>query len=183
MRKSLTISIFLFLIFSISFAQRKVEDNLFSLNVLAPGATYEVAVGNTSTLNMSLELGLLYRSSDFFEDGFGIYPGGTLQYRFYNNFKRREAKGKNTFGNMANFLAPSIYLQSGNPIIGDLETISDLYGGAGVMYGLQRTGKKGFQFNFMFGPALFFDDFDTEVGILLDLRLGFVIGAKKKLNN
>ena len=183
MRKSLTTLILPILISSTTFAQRRVEDNLFSLNVLAPGATYEFAVGNASTINASLEFGILYRNSDFFEDGFGIYPGGTLQYRFYNNFKRRESKGKNTFGNMANFFAPSVYLQSGNPLIGDLETVSDLNGGAGVIYGLQRTGKKGFQFNLMFGPFVFFDDFDTEAGLLLDVRLGFVLGAKKKFNN
>ncbi|MGO4918190.1 hypothetical protein [Maribacter spongiicola] len=48
------------------------------------------------------------------------------------------------------------------------------------MYGLQRTYKKGFYFGLAFGPAIFVDEFNTDAGILIDARLGWVIGGRKK---
>ena len=159
-------------------SQKKVEEHQFSLNILLPGATYEFGVGNESRIAASVAFGLAYRESDIFDSGFGVYPIGFLQYRMYTNFNRREIKGKNIQGNSGDYFAPTALIQGGNAIIGDLDFSSNIFGGAAAVYGLQRTGKKGFQFNIEFGPAYLFDDFSDGIGLYFDLKLGFVLGKK-----
>ncbi|MEN1783654.1 MAG: hypothetical protein AAGF77_00820 [Bacteroidota bacterium] len=168
----------LFLISMTLFAQnsRQVADHQWSLNVLLPGVGYEYGVGDNATIAADLAFGFSYRDSDFFGDDFGLYPVGTLQYRHYYNFERRLRKNKHIDRNTGNYVAPTIILQSGQPIIGDLE--SNTVGAVAALYGLQRTGRKGFQWNFRVGPAYFFGDTNLDAGIVVDFKLGFVLGKK-----
>ncbi|MCR9264497.1 MAG: hypothetical protein NXH86_10085 [Flavobacteriaceae bacterium] len=151
------------------------EDHQLTLNFLLPGVVYEYGVSNNSSLAAEATIGFAYRESTFFDSGIGIYPIGRIQYRYYYNFDRRLNKEKRIEGNTGNYIAPTFAIQGGKAVIGDLDYVSDFFGGVGVVYGLQRTGQKGLQFRFEVGPALFFDEFDTGPGMLMALKLGWVI--------
>ena len=158
---------------------RNVEDNQLVLNFLLPGVVYEAGISENATLATELTVGFAYRESTFFEDGFGIYPIGRFQYRYYYNFLRRLEKGKRIAGNTGNYLAPTIAVQSGKAIIGDLDYSSDYFAGFGTVYGIQRTAPKGFQFRFEAGPSYFFDEFDKGFGVLVAAKLGWVIRKQR----
>lgn len=180
MKNSLSFLLALFFICSMGAQSPKnVEDNQFSLNFLLPGVVYEAGVSANATLAAELTVGFAYRESTFFEDGFGIYPIGRFQYRHYYNFERRLNKGKHISGNTGNYLAPTIAVQSGKAIIGDLDYSSSYFAGIGFVYGLQRTAPKGFQFRLEAGPAYFFDEYDQGFGILLAAKLGWVIRKQR----
>ncbi|MEM9144446.1 MAG: hypothetical protein AAGA86_15765, partial [Bacteroidota bacterium] len=72
-----------------------------------------------------------------------------------------------------------VAVQSGKSIIGDLDFASNVFGGLGVVYGLQRTAPNGFQFRLEAGPAYIFDEFESGAGILLAAKLGWVIRKRK----
>ena len=174
-------SLLLFLSFGVgAIAQsvNNVENQQLTLNVLLPGIIYEHGLSQNSTIAAEMTMGFAYRESDFVESGFGIYPIGRLQYRHYYNFERRLAKGKNIEGNTGNYIAPTIAIQGGKAIIGDLNYVSDYFGGIGAVYGLQRTGQKGLQFRFEVGPGYFFDEFESNFGIFIALKLGWVISRR-----
>lgn len=157
---------------------KNVENNQLTPNVLLPGIIYEHGLSQNSTIAAEATMGFAYVESSFTDDGFGIYPIGRLQYRHYYNFERRLAKGKNIAGNTGNYIAPTVAVQGGKAIIGNLDYVSDYFGGIGAVYGLQRTGQKGLQFRFEVGPGYFFDEFESNFGIFLALKLGWVISRK-----
>lgn len=178
--KTISSSLLFLFIGAVVFAQstKSVENHQLTLNILLPGIVYEHGLSQNSTIAAEATMGFAYRESDFIESGFGIYPIGRLQYRHYYNFERRLTKGKNITGNTGNYIAPTIAIQGGKAIIGDLDYISDYFGGVGAVYGLQRTGQKGLQFRFEVGPGYFFDEFESNFGIFLALKLGWVVGRK-----
>ncbi|MDO1513742.1 hypothetical protein Q2T41_13850 [Maribacter confluentis] len=158
---------------------RLVEEGIFKVNALLPGASYEVGVGNKSTINMEAIIGFALRGATNTETQFGIYPGFAADFRNYINFERRLRKRKNISGNSGNYISFLNQFQFGTPLIGNLEYASDYYYNAALVYGLQRTYKKGFYFSLAFGPGIFINEFDKVTGILVDARLGWVIGGRK----
>lgn len=174
-------SLLLFLSFgNIAIAQsgKNVENHQLTLNVLLPGIIYEKGLSQNSTIAAEATMGFAYIESDFIESGLGIYPIGRLQYRHYYNFDRRIEKGKNVSGNTGNYIAPTVAIQGGKAIFGNLDYVSDYFGAIGAVYGLQRTGQKGLQFRFEVGPGYFFNEFDSNFGIFLALKLGWVVSRK-----
>ncbi|TDT47149.1 hypothetical protein CLV90_1221 [Maribacter spongiicola] len=157
-----------------------VEDGLFKANLLAPGVSYELGIGAKTTLNLEAFLGFALNGGSGRDTNFGLYPGLEADVRQYINFDRRLRKGKNISGNTGNYISFLNQFQFGTPIIGDLEYTSDYYYNAALVYGLQRTYKKGFYFSLAFGPGVFVNEFNTDAGILIDARLGWVIGGRKK---
>ncbi|WP_076547573.1 hypothetical protein [Maribacter ulvicola] len=61
-----------------------------------------------------------------------------------------------------------------------MDYASDYYYNAALVYGLQRTYKKGFYFSLAFGPGVFVNEFSTDMGILIGARLGWVVNGRKK---
>ncbi len=161
-------------------SSKLVEDGLFKINLLAPGVSYEIGVADKTTLNLEAFLGFALNGGSDRETSFGLYPGLEADIRQYVNFSRRTRKGKNISGNTGNYVAFLNQLQFGTPIIGDLEYASDYFYNAAIVYGMQRTYEKGFYWGLAFGPGIFVDDFYTDAGILIDIRLGWVIGGRKK---
>ncbi|MDP5062018.1 MAG: hypothetical protein NWP64_08880, partial [Maribacter sp.] len=100
--------------------------------------------------------------------------------RQYINFDRRLRKGKNISGNTGNYISFLNQFQLGTPVIGNLEYASDYFYNAAIVYGMQRPYEKGFYWGLAFGPGIFTDEFNTDAGILIDVRLGWVIGGRKK---
>ncbi|MGD1946883.1 MAG: hypothetical protein ACFB0A_11640 [Croceivirga sp.] len=167
------VSLFLFVLCSNLFAQQQVEKQQWSLDVLLPGVTYEVGLSKKTTLNANLGFGFGLRG-DGQNTEYGIYPTGILQYRYYYNFQRRLDKGKRIARNTGNYLSPLVAYTSGEPILGDYQINEG--GFVGLAYGLQRTGRKGFQWNFLFGPGI---DFEGEFALIINFKLGFVLGKNK----
>ena len=157
----------------------KNVENQIAINFLMPGVVYEFGVGPNSTITSELTFGFAYRESTFFEEGFGVYPVGRLQYRNYYNFDRRLSKNKRIEGNSGNYIAPTIVGQSGNALFGNLDSASRYLVGVGAVYGLQRTAPKGFQFRLEAGPAFFVDEFDNGFGFFASAKIGWVIRKKK----
>ncbi|WP_136464870.1 hypothetical protein [Flagellimonas onchidii] len=151
-----------------------VEDHQLTINALLPGVVYEHGISKNSTLAAEATIGFaLIGGIDY-----GIYPIGRLEYRHYYNMQRRLDKGKRISGNSGNYLAPTLGFQSGKAVIGDLDYASDFFAAAGVVYGLQRVGRKGLCFRFEVGPAYFFDEFDNNFGLFTALKLGWVVNKR-----
>ncbi|MDO6470267.1 hypothetical protein [Maribacter sp. 1_MG-2023] len=181
MKKITFLSIILMSVFYANAQSDKlVEDGLFKANLLAPGVSYELGIGSKTTLNLEAFLGFALNGGSDRETNFGLYPGLEADVRQYINFDRRLSKGKNISGNTGNYISFLNQLQFGTPVIGNLEYASDYFYNTALVYGLQRTYKKGFYFGLAFGPGIFVDEFNTDVGILIDARLGWVIGGRKK---
>ena len=164
-----------------TFAQtdKNVEDHQLTLNFLLPGVVYEAGIAQNSTIAAEATIGFALRGCSGCETSFGIYPIGRLQYRYYYNFERRLEKGKRIAGNTGNYIAPTLAVQGGKAVIGDLDFTSDFFGGIGVVYGLQRTAPKGFQFRLEVGPAYYFDEFGSDLGALVAVKLGWVLRKKR----
>ncbi len=180
MRRISTLLLLFITVYGISQTNYDVEKQQFTINALLPGLVYEVGVSKNATIAAEATVGFAYFESNFFGDAFGIYPIGRLQYRNYYNFERRLEKGKNISGNSGNYIAPTFALQSGKAIIGDLDYISDFFAGAGVVYGIQRTAPRGFQFRLEAGPAYFFEENQGDFGILLAAKIGWVLRKRRK---
>jgi len=174
MRSDLLFFILWLLSFGHLFGQQIVEKNQWSIDVLLPGVTYEHGLTENTTLNSNLGFGFGLRGGSDRNTEYGIYPTAILQYRYYYNFKRRLDKGKRISRNTGNYIAPLVAYVSGEPLIGDYEINSN--GFVGGVYGLQRTGKKGFQWNFLFGPGI---DFEGELVFTVNFKLGFVLRKKR----
>lgn len=151
----------------------QVEDKLFKVNVFLPGFNYEVAAGERSTLNF--ELGLIPSTERSVE----IFPYLGADYRYYTNFKRRLNKGKNISGNSGDYIAFNNRLLVAAPLLGNLEFDSPLLYVGGIVYGIQRTYKKGFYWGISFGPAFYTGDNDPGISLYNDIKLGWVIGKNK----
>ncbi|WP_324023547.1 hypothetical protein QSV08_11775 [Maribacter sp. BPC-D8] len=181
MKKITFLSVILMSVFYVNAQSDKlVEDGLFKVNLLAPGVSYELGIGPKTTLNLEAFLGFALNGGSGRDTNFGLYPGLEADVRQYINFDRRLRKGKNISGNTGNYISFLNQFQFGTPVIGNLEYASDYFYNTAIVYGLQRTYKKGFYFGLAFGPGIFVDQFNTDVGVLIDVRLGWVIGGRKK---
>ena len=153
----LLISFCLFSFFSVNAQdQPAVEDGLLSINILTPGLEYEHGLTNSSTLDLRAGTGFAYRKSSFFGESFGIYPIFNVQYRHYYNLAKRLEKGKSIDYNSANYVALSGVVQSGKPVIGDMEYNENFFGIIGPVWGLQRYYGSGFKLDLKFGSRLWF---------------------------
>lgn len=179
MRTFIILTFLLSFLFSNAQLQKDVEDHQITINALLPGIVYELGVSKSSTLTAEATMGFTYQESDFFGDGFGIYPIGRIQYRDYYNFDRRIRKGKRISGNTGNYTAPTVAIQGGNALIGDLDYVSRYTLALGAVYGIQRTYPSGFQFRLEAGPAYFIDEFSNGIDLLLSAKVGWVLGRRK----
>lgn len=161
-------------------ADRNVEAGLFKVNALFPGVSYELGIAQNATLNFEAIVGFALNGGSNRRTEYGIFPGVQAEYRRYLNMERRLGKDKNISGNSGNYLGLVNQFQHGNPIFGNLEFASDYYYNLALVYGIQRTRPKGFYWGISFGPAIFVNDFGTDPGILVDARLGWVTGRRKK---
>ncbi|HSP12717.1 MAG TPA: hypothetical protein VLO29_09340, partial [Salegentibacter sp.] len=154
--------------------QASVEDGLLSLNILAPGLEYEYGLTNSTTLDLRAGTGFAYWKSSYFGEDFGVYPLFNVQYRSYYNLQKRLEKGRNISNNSANYLALSGVIQSGKPIIGNLEYNEAYFGVIGPVWGLQRYYGSGFKLDLNLGAGYGFNDSGTSYLTLMGgIKLGW----------
>ncbi|WP_394747064.1 hypothetical protein [Spongiimicrobium salis] len=158
---------------------KKVENQQWKVNLLVPGVEYEFGVGDQSTLSLGLGTAVAVAGGSDRRTEFGLFPFAEGKYRNYINFERRERKGKHTYGNSGNFVGGGILVYDGNPLLGNLEFVTDNGIQASAFYGLQRTYKKGFNFTLEFGLVYFNTDFDDGVSPWANFSIGWVLGKKR----
>jgi len=152
---------------------KKVEDHLFKVNIIIPGLEYEMGLSQKTTLNLRLGTGFAYVKTNN-DDEFGVFLTGEAAYRYYYNFGKRARKGKNTNGNSANYMSLTTFFQSGDAIIGDLQT--DYLMQVGPTWGFQRTYKSGFNLGLDLGAGYVFTNTDGYVSPIINFQIGWAFG-------
>lgn len=131
---------------------------------------------NATTLDLRLGTGFSYFENSYFGEDFGIYPIFNVQYRYYYNLGKRFDKGKNISDNSANYVALSGIVQSGKPIIGNIEYNADYFGVIGPVWGLQRYYNSGFKLDLNLGAGYGFDELgDSYFSPIIGIRLGWLL--------
>lgn len=165
---------------SVVYGQEKeisVNKNLFKINLLPPGITYEHGFTNKLTLNSDVNAGISYHYNSFSGSDWIIFPYIDEQLRHYYNLEKRSLKGKRTANNSANFLAVgALYMFRGK---GKYEYINDLDGfNLYSVWGLQRTYNSKININLNMGLGYNFSQFSDVRGVkpIVNFTLGWVIG-------
>ncbi|WP_289022772.1 hypothetical protein [uncultured Salegentibacter sp.] len=177
MKKLLLLSFCLCSLLSINAQdQASVEDGLLSVNILTPAVEYEYGLTSSTTLDLRLGSAFAYWKNTYFGENFGIYPILGIQYRYYYNLEKRLDKGKNLKNNSANYIALSGAVQSGKPIIGNLEYNEAYFGTVGPVWGLQRYYNSGFKLDLNLGGGYSFNESgESYFSLLIGIRLGWLL--------
>ncbi len=173
MKKIVVVLLFIVPVWCSAQSQKQLETGLFKVNLLLPGINYEFGTSEQSTLN--LELGLI----PDWNGAFDFFPYLGADYRYFTNLERRLDKSKNISGNSGNYVAFSNRVQVSAPLLGNFEYDTPLLYAGGVVYGIQRTYDKGFYWGISGGPAFFTGDSNPGMGLLIDLKLGWVLSQGK----
>src|SRR5688572_24326274 len=77
-----------------------LERHQFRLDLLGPGLNYELGLFRNQSVSAGLGL-----STATYGEGYALGLTLNNRYRYYHNFNRRVAKGRNVSGNSGNYLA------------------------------------------------------------------------------
>ena len=120
--------------------------DITKINVLSPGISYEKGIGRRQTLKLELLLAfstyVSWSSSFGNSAGVNLDPAFGIQYRYYYNDKRREAKSRRTAMNSLNYIAATgqgIFVR--RPFYDTIYSKSRLrlINTVGLLWGLQRN--------------------------------------------
>ena len=156
--------------------------SVLKLNFILPGVSYEQKIGNYSTLNfaaymdgmISDKIESVNRQSHLF-----LIPTFNVEFRNYYNMNKRDAKGKRTALNSANYIAP-VYLSrySHTSLYSDRILVHQV----GAVWGMQRNYPKGFSLDLNGGMVYTFKAnnyyYYDPIELVLQAKLGFWLGHK-----
>lgn len=157
-----------------------LERHQFQLNLLSPGFTYELGLFRNQSVSTNLGFGLAT-----YEEGYVFGLAMNNRYRYYHNFNRRARLDKNTSGNSGNYIAAAqAIFFSQLQISTNVDAVGDFnLGFFGMVYGIQRTYEKGFNFNVELGAGYYRGDgVPSGYGPLINVTLGWVATKRKKKN-
>ncbi len=154
-----------------------LERHQFKLNLFGPGLSYEIGLFKDVSVSTSFNPALAR-----YQEGYTFGFAWHTRVRYYHNFDRRVNINKNVSGNSGNYIsaARSIFwgpLQLSENISPPDDFAIAFYGG---VYGIQRTYKKGFNFNSEIGYGYY--DGDGVLGghgPLLNFTFGWVATKRK----
>jgi len=154
-----------------------LERHQFKLNLFGPGLSYELGLFKDVSVSTSFNPALAR-----YQEGYTFGFAWHTRVRYYHNFDRRVNMNKNVSGNSGNYISAARSIFWGPLQL--FETISPpddfaiaFYGG---VYGIQRTYKKGFNFNAEIGYGYY--DGDGVLGghgPLLNFTFGWVATKRK----
>ena len=157
-----------------------LERHQFQLNLLSPGFTYELGLFRNQSVSTNLGFGLAT-----YEEGYVFGLAMNNRYRYYHNFNRRARLDKNTSGNSGNYIAAAqAIFFSQLQISTNVDAVGDFnLGFFGMVYGIQRTYEKGFNFNVELGAGYYRGDgVPNGYGPLINITFGWVATKRKKKN-
>ena len=179
LKKLVLPSALLCLFFGNAQSDRNVAEHFFKINAINPGLEYEWGFAKDQTVNLGAGLQFGARGAGGSFDWVFV-PAINLQYRYYYNFQRRLERNKRIRGNSANYIALANTTFLNERIIGNTELSGGYFGHLGPVYGIQRTYKKGFNFNLKMGVGYYYDDFyEGEFGPVLGFGIGWVIRERR----
>ena len=155
-----------------------LERHQFQLNLLSPGFTYELGLFRNQSVSTNLGFGLAT-----YEEGYVFGLAMNNRYRYYHNFHRRARLDKNTSGNSGNYIAAAqAIFFSQLQISTNVDAVGDFnLGFFGMVYGIQRTYEKGFNFNVELGAGYYRGDgVPSGYGPLINVTFGWVAIKRKK---
>lgn len=141
------------------------------------GFGYELGLLKNVTVSTSIGPGLASYS-----EGYTFGLAWHTRFRYYTNLERREQLGKNISGNSGDYIASarSIFwgpLQFSNNLNAPNDFAVAFYG---VMYGIQRTYEKGFNFNAELGAGYYRGDgVPNGYGPMLSFSFGWLATKRK----
>jgi len=155
-----------------------LERHQFKFNLLNPGFSYEIGIFKNQSI--SSDLGLFGLAT--YQEGYSLGAVWNTRYRFYHNFSRRIALDKNVSGNSGDYIgaARSIFF-SWVRLSTNIEGPDDFnLGFYGLVYGIQRTYPKGFNFNAEVGVGYYLGDgVPSGYGPLFSFSFGWVATKRK----
>jgi hypothetical protein len=162
-----------------------LEKSQWSLNVLPLNIAYEHRIGNKSTIyaqagvDLSLYQAVEDSSLAFFKRRtYALAPKVNVQYRYYYNLEKRQAKTRSIASNSGNFVGAQITpLLPPIWVFGDKEIIKEQGVLLGAIWGMQRVKKDFLVFNFRIGPALRITSEGLSTELLQgNISIGFILG-------
>lgn len=154
-----------------------LERHQFKLNLLSPGFTYELGLFKNQSVSTNLGL-----AAATYQEGYAFGLALNNRYRYYHNFNRRGRLDKNTSGNSGNYIAAAqTIFFSQLRIATNIEAPKDFnLGFFGMVYGIQRTYDKGFNFNLELGAGYYRGDgVPSGYGPLINFTFGWVATKRK----
>ncbi|KKM27977.1 hypothetical protein LCGC14_1569280 [marine sediment metagenome] len=154
-----------------------LERHQFKFDLFSPGFSYELGLFKNQSVSTNLGLGMAT-----YQEGWNYGLALNTRYRYYHNFERRIGMDKNVSGNSGNYIAAAqaIYF-SQLRIDTNIKGPSDFnLGFYGIVYGIQRTYPKGFNFNAEFGAGYYRGDgVPSGYGPLFGFTFGWVATKRK----
>lgn len=154
-----------------------LERHQFKFDLFSPGISYELGI--IKNVSASGGLGLGYATYD---EGYAVGVTLHTRVRYYHNFNRRIRNNKNVAGNSGDYVgaARSIFFSQGR-LATNIEGPDDFNLGVyGLVYGIQRTYPKGFNFNLELGAGYYRGDgVPNGYGPLLNFTFGWVATKRK----
>ena len=132
-----------------------LEKHQVKFNLVSPGLSYEIGLFKNTTASTSFGLGLAT-----YEEGYSFGFAWHTRLRYYTNLKRRLNLNKNVSGNSGDYIAPARSIFWSPLQISNNLNAADDYAIAfyGLLYGIQRTYEKGFNFNVELGAGYYRGD-------------------------
>ncbi len=172
---------------SLSYAQWQEKGNVFDLinlerhqfkfNLISPGLSYELGLFKNQSVSSSLGL-----ATATYKEGYAFGLTLNSRYRYYHNFQRRIDKDKNVSGNSGDYIAAAQAIFFSQMRLSTNIDGPDDYnlGFYGLVYGVQRTFKSGFNFNAELGAGLYKGDGVPDgYGPMINLTFGWVATKRK----
>jgi hypothetical protein len=172
---------------TIAIAQKQTNDDLrtvpvYTLTFLEPGAGIELPLGKQSTAKLRAGITATLGVNEFENDlKFFPRPMGSLSFRYYYNFAKRDDNGLNTDFNSANYVAIlGMYAAETfrkDVLLARYDITSSLLN-AGVVWGLQRNYKKRFSLDLNVGAGFVSNGDVTGYSIIGEFTLGIWLNKR-----
>ncbi len=167
-------------------AQKAVSQsvsNVFKVNFLFPGISYEQKVSRFKTIHISGYLNFLIASETVdLEHQYYLFAGPALkiEFRNYYNFKKREEKNLFTSMNSLNYVAP-VYMATyvNSPMDAKAHRLIHQ---VGAVWGMQRnfSGRFSVDINAGLGYQFCNEEIKNQLLPILQFGLGFWLNNKNK---
>lgn len=154
-----------------------LEQHQFKFNFFNPGISYEFGLFRNQSVSVDVGLG-----AAIYEEGYTYGLALNNRYRYYHNFNRRLRKDKNVSGNSGNYIAAAqAIFFSQVRLATDINGPDDFnLGFYGMVYGIQRTYPKGFNFNAELGAGYYKGDgVPSGYGPMVSFKFGWVATKRK----